>query len=280
MSNKIDMSEPKPWTVFLKVCPTEWYFHLMFVDLKLIDRQIFLQQRWVYWELEFRICSQGKPHAGREGDPALLHTEEKEIRRAVGKKESTAFHWLNPCQEGRGVFLLLLGWASAVGCQGFPCWSPSSAYLTFLFINFLMCSFGEWLHGLKSVGDFASYNGFRKTHVVYLLVKWSNQKKQIEGQFILTQYVSNLYDHFWVGVICSTCVLIMLHRTYFSETMPQTFPGYTGNFPFIYLSLPSLSLPSWFLSPIYVFYTSMQEGFFFFFKQHEFKHIYWRQKVE
>ena len=23
MSNKIDMSEPKPWTVFLKVCPTE-----------------------------------------------------------------------------------------------------------------------------------------------------------------------------------------------------------------------------------------------------------------
>ena len=100
-----------------------------------------------------------------------------------------------------------------------------------------MCSFGEWLHGLKSVGDFASYNGFRKTHVVYLLVKWSNQKKQTEGQFILTQYVSNLYDHFWVGVICSTCVLIMLHRTYFSETMPQTFPGYTGNFPFIYLSL-------------------------------------------
>ena len=125
-----------------------------------------------------------------------------------------------------------------------------------------MCSFGEWFHGLKSVGDFASYNGFWKTHIVYLLVKWSNQKKQIEGQFILTQYVSNLYDHFWVGV---TCVLIMLHRTYFSETMPQTFPGYTGNFPFIYLSLPSLSLPSWFLSPIYVFYASMQEGFFFFF---------------
>lgn len=34
---------------------------------------------------------------------------EKEEGRAVVNEESVAFHWLNPCQEGRGIFLLLEG---------------------------------------------------------------------------------------------------------------------------------------------------------------------------
>ena len=40
----------------------------------------------------------------REGEHFC--TGEKEVGRAIVNKESMAFHWLSPCQERRGVFLL------------------------------------------------------------------------------------------------------------------------------------------------------------------------------
>ena len=34
-------------------------------------------------------------------------TEEKEVGRATVNKGSMVFHWLSPCQEGRGDFFIL-----------------------------------------------------------------------------------------------------------------------------------------------------------------------------
>ena len=37
------------------------------------------------------------------------YTEGKEVGRVAVSRESMAFHWLSPCQERRGVFLLPVG---------------------------------------------------------------------------------------------------------------------------------------------------------------------------
>ena len=61
-------------------------------------------------EFQFRICNHGElyasPQTPREGN--CFYRGEKEAGRAVVKKESKTFHWLNPCQERR-VFLLSFG---------------------------------------------------------------------------------------------------------------------------------------------------------------------------
>ena len=46
----------------------------------------------------------------------------KEVGRAVVNKGSMVFHWLSPCQERRGVFLLPI----VMGCESPPFWPPNS----------------------------------------------------------------------------------------------------------------------------------------------------------
>lgn len=48
-----------------------------------------------------------------------------------------AFWWLSPCQEIKGVFVLLLGSAVITKSKSYHFWSPGS--IEFLFINFLQC---------------------------------------------------------------------------------------------------------------------------------------------
>ena len=64
-------------------------------------------------ELQLRVCNNGPPY------PSSLRAREAELfyrgGKEVGKKKDTvnkefmAFHWLNSCQERRGVFLLPVG---------------------------------------------------------------------------------------------------------------------------------------------------------------------------
>ena len=88
--------------------------HLTNVDLKQRDCQIFLQQRWIYCR-SAENCNSGSATmvshmwglAGQGKETAFI--EEKEVRRAIVNKQSVAFHWLSPCWERRGVFLLPVG---------------------------------------------------------------------------------------------------------------------------------------------------------------------------
>ena len=61
-------------------------------------------------ELQFGLCNHGKPRASsrlsREGE--CFYRGEKEVGRVIKNKESTAFHWLSPCQERGGAFLFLI----------------------------------------------------------------------------------------------------------------------------------------------------------------------------
>ena len=44
------------------------------------------------------------PRTAREGEH--FYRAEKEVGRAVVNRASVTFHWLSPCQERRGIFLL------------------------------------------------------------------------------------------------------------------------------------------------------------------------------
>lgn len=56
-------------------------------------------------ELQFRICNCAS-HMHSKGRK-MLFREENQGGRALVNKESRAFHWRSPCQESRGIFLLL-----------------------------------------------------------------------------------------------------------------------------------------------------------------------------
>ena len=62
-------------------------------------------------ELHFRICNYGKPRASprRHGKEIDFYSEEKEVGRTRVNKEFMAFHWLNLCQERKGVLPLPVG---------------------------------------------------------------------------------------------------------------------------------------------------------------------------
>ena len=57
--------------------------------------------------LHFEVYNHGEPHASpctarrREH----FHRGENEVGRAIVNQKSMAFHWLNPCQERRGILL-------------------------------------------------------------------------------------------------------------------------------------------------------------------------------
>ena len=88
-----------------------------FVDLQQTDCQIFLQQRWVYSGLA-ESCTLGS--AATVSHMQVLAWQEKETTFIDGKRkfgggrwseqrESMAFHWLSPCWERRGNFVLPVG---------------------------------------------------------------------------------------------------------------------------------------------------------------------------
>ena len=58
-------------------------------------------------ELQFGVCNHGNPPMAREG--GQFYREEKEVERALVNRESMVFHWLSPCWERRGDFLLPVG---------------------------------------------------------------------------------------------------------------------------------------------------------------------------
>ena len=62
-------------------------------------------------ELHFRICNYGKPRASprRHGKEIDFYSEEKEVGSTRVNKEFMAFHWLNLCQERKGVLPLPVG---------------------------------------------------------------------------------------------------------------------------------------------------------------------------
>ena len=72
-------------------------------------------------DLQFQVCNHGEPHVSPcPATGELFYRGEKEVGRAIVNKESMAFHWLSPCQERRGVFLLLLGSAIIAEHEIFP----------------------------------------------------------------------------------------------------------------------------------------------------------------
>ena len=75
------------------------------IDLKQRDYQIFLQQTYVYSGSAENCKYQQAMWRTMKGD--LFSREEKETGKAGVNKENMAFYWLSPCQERRGVFLLL-----------------------------------------------------------------------------------------------------------------------------------------------------------------------------
>ena len=95
-----------------------WVFHgspdhvysLLSVDLKQIDCQIFLQQRWVYSgsaencssSFATRVTPCASPQRAR--DVEHFYKGKRKLR-GLFIKESMAFHWLNPCQKRKGIFL-------------------------------------------------------------------------------------------------------------------------------------------------------------------------------
>ena len=107
------------------------------MDLKHIDCQVFLQQRWVFWvycrELQFRVCNLcslcgSLPRPGKEH----CFIERKRSLRALMNKEFMGFHWLSPCQERRAFFGALLFYR--VG--ELPLLVSQLHLIDFLFINF------------------------------------------------------------------------------------------------------------------------------------------------
>ena len=62
-------------------------------------------------EFQFEVWNHGQSPSSlctaREGE--CFYRGEKEGGKVMGNKDSIAFHWLSPWQEGRGVFLLPLG---------------------------------------------------------------------------------------------------------------------------------------------------------------------------
>ena len=70
-------------------------------DLKQIDCQVFLQQRWVYSGSAERRWATRKPCTGRE---RALSRRGRGRREGCGR-QSAAFRWLSPCLERRGVLL-------------------------------------------------------------------------------------------------------------------------------------------------------------------------------
>lgn len=78
-------------------------FQLGFVDLKQVNCQLFLQQRWIYWgsvNMSHMQLLQGR---GRR----ML--ERKRKMGGIVNKESGTIHKLSPCQERR-VSLLPVIW--------------------------------------------------------------------------------------------------------------------------------------------------------------------------
>ena len=78
-------------------------------------------------ELWFWDCNHGEPpacsHMAKEGE--YFDRAEKEVGVDRVNKESMASHQLVPCQERRGVFLLL-GSAIVTGHESASFWPPSS----------------------------------------------------------------------------------------------------------------------------------------------------------
>ena len=57
-------------------------------------------------KLQFGVFSCGRPCASlSRAREKLFYRGEREVGRAVVNQESVAFHWLNPCQERRVIFL-------------------------------------------------------------------------------------------------------------------------------------------------------------------------------
>ena len=112
-SRVVEKNSEWQWTGFVGSVPVclsnQWN-----VDLKKIECQIFLHQRWVYSGSAENCNSGSAPvvspcktlHSRRR---RMLLYREKEAGRAAVNKESMASYWLRPCQERRGVFLLPLG---------------------------------------------------------------------------------------------------------------------------------------------------------------------------
>ena len=82
------------------------------------------QMNWTEERSANQACNLGEAHASPQSarKEECFYREEKVVARAVVNQESTAFHWLNPCQKRRGFLLLPVGLYYWIGCEGSPYW--------------------------------------------------------------------------------------------------------------------------------------------------------------
>ena len=100
-----------------------------------------LQQRWVYsrsvenCNLRSATMASHMQVPERQGKNAFMERK-RNLRRATVNKQSMAFHWLSPAQEGRGCFLLPAG----LFCRR-RAWERPLLVSWFYFIEVSLCTF-------------------------------------------------------------------------------------------------------------------------------------------